>query len=293
MSNQKKIFLNINSLHNYISNNFDNENGGLLGSPKFPMPVVYDFLLTYYFFNNNKKTLTHVIKTLELMALGGIYDQLGGGFFRYSTGIKWKVPHFEKMLYDNALLISLYSNAYKITKCASFKKVIEKTISFVKTELKCDTGLYYSAIDADSEGKEGKFYIWEKSEIIKELRSKADLFITYFQVDEFSHWENNFNILIPKKKQETIANLFNISVQELEEEITVLKEKLMSHRNKRVRPLTDTKILLSWNALIINAYIDAYNALGNKSYYLLAKKSAQLILEFSKKKRHLPHVFKL
>jgi hypothetical protein len=290
-SRKTETNLNPDKAYRTISNYFDNIKGGIKGAPKFPMPVVYDFLLTYSFFKNNNNALEHISQTLELMANGGIYDQLGGGFFRYSTDNDWKVPHFEKMLYDNAQLISLYSNTFKVTQNNFFKEIAEETIFFLENELKSENGLYYSAIDADSEGEEGKYYIWKGKEIEEFLGDDAILFKYFFQVDGYSKWEKEYNILIPSKNPEMVADKFKLTISELKEKINISKKTLFNRRKNRIRPLTDTKVLLSWNALVISCYIDAYNAFNNENYYLTAKNSALKIIEiYNDNNQELKHI---
>ena len=174
---------------------FDREEGGENHAPKFPMPDNYEFLLMYAHFSTNREALEHVILTLEKMAGGGIYDHIGGGFSRYSTDMYWKVPHFEKMLYDNAQLVSLYSEAYQKTRIPRFQQVVEETLDFIQRELTSPEGGFYASLDADSEGEEGKYYVWTKKEIDTILGEDSDLFCRYYNVTAQGNWEHGKNIL--------------------------------------------------------------------------------------------------
>ena len=173
--------------------NIDYINGGQKGSPKFPLPVGYQFLLHFNHLIPNSDALKAVTLTLNKMADGGIYDQIGGGFSRYSVDGYWKVPHFEKMLYDNAQLVSLYSSAYQQTQNSKYKNIVFETLDFIKRELTSEEGGFYSSLDADSDGEEGKFYVWTKTELQKTLGNRADLIIDYYNVTEKGNWENGKN----------------------------------------------------------------------------------------------------
>ena len=211
------------------------------------------------------------------MADGGIYDQIGGGFARYSTDIYWKAPHFEKMLYDNAQLISLYSTAYQQTKDPYYKIVVEETIEFIQRELTSKEGAFYSSLDADSENEEGKFYVWTKNELQKILGEKADIIIEYYNVTEEGNWENGTNILLKSDNDKKIAEKYEITEQELGLRITQAKKILLKDREKRIRPGLDDKILTSWNALMLKAYVDAYRVFDDEKYLEAAIKNADFI----------------
>ncbi|MEP7251973.1 MAG: thioredoxin domain-containing protein, partial [Ginsengibacter sp.] len=172
----------------------DKERGGTKGGMKFPLPSTWEFLLHYHYLSGNKNALTDVETTLEQMAKGGIYDQVGGGFSRYATDTKWHVPHFEKMLYDNAQLVSLYSHAFQLTKNPLYKRIVYETLTFVNRELTSPEGGFYSSLDADSEGEEGKFYVWTEDEIKDILQADAPLFIEYFGISKQGNWEHDKNI---------------------------------------------------------------------------------------------------
>jgi len=262
---------------NFLSN-VDFKLGGRLGSPKFPMPNNYKFLLNYHFLTGNEKALEAVNVTLKNMALGGIYDQLGGGFARYSVDKEWKVPHFEKMLYDNSQLVSLYSKAYQLTKDPLYKKTVEETLEFIKREMTSSEGGFYSSLDADSEGEEGKFYVWQKSEIDSLIGDplKSEAFCDYFEVRKNGNWEKT-NILYRRASHENIARKHQLTEEALSTLISECKEILFTARSKRIRPGLDDKILTSWNALMLKAYLDAYQALGNQDYFESALKNARFL----------------
>jgi len=267
----------LNSVFNGVMSNIDHDEGGTNGAPKFPMPDIYKSLLTFYFHTNNNEALNAVTITLNKMALGGIYDQLGGGFARYSTDDKWIVPHFEKMLYDNGQLVSLYSLAYKVTGNKLYKKVVYETIDFVERELTDNSGGFYSSLDADSEGEEGKFYVWKKEEIDKLLGSDAELFCDYYSVEEGGNWENK-NILFISEEKSDLLEKYGMEEKEFDNKIAGMKNILLKEREKRIRPGLDDKILTSWNALMICGYVDAYSAFGEKKFLDAALMNGNFIL---------------
>ncbi|RZN82965.1 MAG: thioredoxin domain-containing protein [Winogradskyella sp.] len=285
--NTDKVIFNKSSLKVKIEKwkkELDYNFGGQNKAPKFPMPSRLDFLLRYSFQNDDKDLLNYVSKTLTKMANGGIYDQLGGGFSRYSVDEKWHIPHFEKMLYDNAQLVSLYSKAYQITKKASYKKVVNETLSFVDRELSETNGAFYSSIDADSktaEGvlEEGVFYRWTKDELKLILKDDFKLFSSYYNVNATGKWEKNHYVLFKTKTDEEFANSYGLSISSLKTKIEEWKKRLFEERAKRERPRTDDKVLTSWNGLMLTAYIDAYRVFEDKSYLEKAIKNAKFIKE--------------
>ncbi|MBI3501092.1 MAG: thioredoxin domain-containing protein [Bacteroidetes bacterium] len=262
---------------------FDNEEGGPKKAPKFPLPNNYQFLLRQYYFTKDESLLKHINLTLGKMAFGGIYDQVGGGFARYSTDGEWKAPHFEKMLYDNAQLVSLYSEAYQLTKNNLYKQIVYETLEFIQREMTNKEGGFYSAMDADSEGEEGKYYVWKKEELKNILDNDFDLFAEYFNVNEIGLWEHDNYILLRKKSDEEIAKKFSISTEKLQNKISMLKKKVLSEREKRIKPGLDNKILTSWNAMMIKGYADAYSVFHEKKFLDAALKNADFILKNSKK----------
>ncbi|MFN5181781.1 MAG: thioredoxin domain-containing protein [Bacteroidota bacterium] len=246
---------------------FDYEKGGTKRAPKFPMPNNWLFLMRYSRMTDNIKLESFVNTTLLSMANGGIYDQAGGGFARYSTDMDWKVPHFEKMLYDNAQLISLYAEAYRAYKKDLYKDVAEETIRFIENELSFTTGGFFSALDADSEGEEGKFYVWEKIELEKIIgKEDFEIFTSVFSINETGYWEDEKYILLISEPLQLIASRYNITIDTLSEKVAGWKTLLLDIRNKRTRPGLDDKILASWNAMMIKAYCDAYNSFGKNIY---------------------------
>ena len=257
----------------------DFEFGGRSGEPKFPMPNTYEYLLKYHWLTGDKKAKEAVNITLDQMAYGGIYDQIGGGFARYSTDKFWKVPHFEKMLYDNGQLVSLYSKAYQLDNNPLYKKVVEETIEFIDREMSSDEGGFYSSLDADSEGVEGKFYVWTKEEVIAAFADerKAEIFNKYYSVTKAGNWEHN-NILYLKETPAKRAKQFKLEPNELEEILEEGKNKLMAIRADRIRPGLDDKILSSWNSLMLKGLVDAYNAFGNETYLKMAIKNAEFLV---------------
>lgn len=257
--------------------NIDYINGGFNGAPKFPLPIGYQYLMHYHYISKNKVALTALTTSLDKMANGGIYDQIGGGFARYSTDEYWKVPHFEKMLYDNAQLVSLYSTAYQQTKNPKYKQVVTETLAFVERELMSKEGGFYSSLDADSEGEEGKFYVWTKTELEEVLGDQAPLVVDYYNIKEKGNWEHGQNILFSSVNSKKIATKHKITVLELEQLILAAKPKLLKARAKRIRPALDDKILTSWNGLMLKAYVDAYRVFDNKKYLDKALRNAEFL----------------
>ncbi|MDW7693726.1 thioredoxin domain-containing protein [Flammeovirgaceae bacterium SG7u.111] len=271
------------SVHSTFANftsDLDMQLGGFQRTQKFPMPNHLEALLQFHHLTQNDTAMDYVNLTLERMAMGGIYDQVGGGFARYSTDAFWKVPHFEKMLYDNAQLVSLYSQAYKVTKNPLYKKVVEETLAFVERELTSPDGGFYSSLDADSEGKEGKFYTWTNEELealLDEAEYKA--VSAYYNIEKEGNWEDSINILFNTKAIEAVAIEVEMKKAALENSIASAKSKLMEARSKRVRPGLDDKILTSWNALMVKGYIDAYSAFGKQKYLEKALTGAEFIVK--------------
>lgn len=261
-----------------IMKNADKVWGGFGGAPKFPQSFAIQYLLRFHHVNENEEALQQALLSINKMIDGGIYDQVGGGFARYSTDTEWLVPHFEKMLYDNALLISVISEAYQLTGNKRYKQVIEETIDFIKRELMHAEGGFYAALDADSEGEEGKFYVWKYEEIRELLKEDGIIFADFFDIKPGGNWEGE-NILWRKKAEKIFCSEKNISEEKLEKTIHKGKKLLLEKRNERVRPQTDDKIILGWNALMNTALSKAFAATGNETFRQLAIDNMQFLLD--------------
>jgi len=273
--------LEINDINRAVANlekHFDLKEGGLSGAPKFPMPSILDFLLHYGFNSKNAEIREFSYFTLRKMAYGGIYDQIGGGFARYSTDASWKVPHFEKMLYDNAQLISLYTDAYHASGEPLFKEIGEETIQFCFREMKSEEGGFYSALDADSEGDEGKYYTWGTAEINQILGNHSDLIKKYYHIGGKGFWELGRNILIRTQSPEEFARSQGLQPSAFKGILKPAKARLLKARNKRVRPGLDDKVLTSWNGMMIKALADAYRVFGKNEYRDAAMQNAEFIM---------------
>ncbi len=263
---------------------FDLDFGGMSRSPKFMMPNNYHFLLRFAFQKKDIKLFDFVNLTLTRMAYGGIFDTIDGGFSRYSVDNKWHVPHFEKMLYDNGQLVSLYSDAYKLTKNPLYKEVIKKTLSLVEKELMNTEGGFYCALDADSLNaenhlEEGAFYVWTIPELKTIIGDDFELFSQVFNINTFGLWEDENYVLIQNKSLKEIAKLNNIDVAILKKKKLFWEENLYSNREKRPKPRLDDKCLTSWNAIMIKGFVDAYKALEDENYLLLALQNANFIIK--------------
>ena len=286
--NQELASIDLDKHIRSLVNKIDKKNGGFSGAPKFMMPNNIHFLLRSAYQNNDKETLKLVNLTLEKMAYGGVYDQIGGGFSRYSTDEKWHIPHFEKMLYDNAQLISLYSDAYLITNNELYKNVVYETISFVLKELTNSNGGFYSSIDADSKSLDGKenegaYYIWKEDELKKLLKDDFVVFSDYYNINEYGYWEDDNYVLIKNKSDAAFAKAHNLSKEQVSQKIDTWKKILIKARNKRSMPNIDDKILTSWNGLMINAFIDAYRVFKDENFLDVASSSAEFIVKNMKK----------
>ncbi len=261
---------------------FDTYLGGHKRAPKFMMPNNWGFLLHYATAVDKPEIMEFVDTTLTRMAYGGVYDHVGGGFSRYAVDVKWHVPHFEKMLYDNGQLTSLYAKAYAVTKNNLYKDVVTETIAFVQEELLDESGGFHSSLDADSldeneKLEEGAYYVWTKEELTRLLKDDFGLFQAYFNIDSYGHWEEENYVLIRDKSDEEIAEKFQMTVPELRAKINENLVLLKKERNKRSRPRLDDKILTSWNGLMLKGLVDAYRYVGNEDYLDLALKNAAFI----------------
>ncbi|HMI78714.1 MAG TPA: thioredoxin domain-containing protein [Ferruginibacter sp.] len=266
--------------------------GGFGNTPKFPQTFTIKYLLQHYHFTGNDEALQQARLSIDKMLEGGIYDHVGGGLARYSTDNEWLAPHFEKMLYDNALLINILCDAFQITKDEYYEKAIRKTIAFVEKELMNEEGGFYAALDADSEGEEGKYYVWDKKEVDELLGVDAGIFCDFFNISETGNWEGK-NILRILKKPDLFAGEKNMKIDELGSKINDCLGILLSKRNTRIKPLLDDKILLGWNALMITAVCKASAALNDDGYRKMAERSFNfLINNFKKEGVELYHTYK-
>ncbi len=256
---------------------WDRKEGGMAGAPKFPMPVTLDFLLHYGTMAEDGEALEYVELTLVKMARGGIYDQAGGGFARYSVDPRWKIPHFEKMLYDNGQLIGLYSDAFLAFRKPLFRQVTEQTIAFVQRDWVSPEKMFYSAFDADSEGEEGRYYTWKKEELQQIIGGDFELFADYYQVNEKGLWEHGRYILLRSQEPDEFASLHGLDPSLFRDQVSSWNSLLLEARAKRVSPLLDDKLLTSWNALMISGLVKAYRAFGNTGTLDLALGAARYL----------------
>ncbi len=266
-----------------LEKKFDYLWGGLDKEPKFPMPAIWDFLLNTYQLLSHKKAGEMTFITLEKIATGGIYDHIGGGFARYSTDKVWHIPHFEKMLYDNGQLLSLYAKAYHLKPEKWIKKIILQTIDWLTREMTDSNGGFYSALDADSEGEEGKFYCWSYAEFKTIAGEDEELLATYYDVKKEGNWEagkNNYRLLFSHKQ---IADQFKLSEEALQSIITDFEKKSLTLRSKRIRPGLDHKILTAWNGLMLKGLVDSYRVLPKPYLKQLIIRNGQFILKNLKK----------
>lgn len=253
-----------------LASRFDTTWGGMDKAPKFVMPSVWRFLLQYHYITKEKKALDQITLTLDKIAAGGIYDQIGGGFARYSVDPYWFAPHFEKMLYDNAQLLSLYSEAYAVSPKETYKAVVYETFNWLMREMTHAEGGFYSALDADSEGVEGKYYVWKREDIDAVLGENAGLISEYYRVTNDGNWEHGNNILMRDSSKQFPDPSFNVALSEA-------KQKLLAVREKRVRPGLDDKIITSWNALMATGLVDAYSVFGDERFLAAAIRNMKFI----------------
>ena len=279
--NNTNGLINEGILHNafeILKNNFDDANGGFGTFPKFPQAMIYEFLLQYYSKYENTEALDMVEFTLSNIANGGIFDQIGGGFHRYSTDQKWLIPHFEKMLYDNALLVKLYLHLYQITGNSIFKNIIDKTLNFIENEMLDKNGGFYSSIDADTNNIEGEYFVWTKKELTNIFdNNDLNLICDFFGIKENGNFEGSNVLHLPINEKEFLEK-HNIKSSKIES----LIQKLIHERNKRTKPNLDTKILTSWNGLMLGAFAEAGVVLNNNHYTEIANINAKYIINIYK-----------
>jgi len=278
-----------------LSQNFDEENGGFGGAPKFPGTMPLQFCWNYYLAEGDAAALEHLLRSLDKMSNGGIYDHLGGGFSRYTVDERWLVPHFEKMLYDNALLVGLLADTYRLTGKPLYKQRIEETLAWVEREMLSAEGGFYAALDADSEGVEGKFYVWDKAEIVAVLGEESTLFCAFYDVSEEGNWEEKNILNIPLDKAAFMEQHLVENEGEFDAYLFNCRAKLLAERTKRVRPGLDDKMLLDWNMMLVTAYCKAYKALGIEAYKKRALKALVFALKsfrVGEDSLHLYHSYK-
>ncbi len=275
----------MDSLFENLSQRFDPNEGGMNKAPKFPMPAIWEMLSTYYARTGNELAEDHLLFTLEKMANGGIYDQVGGGFSRYSVDGEWHVPHFEKMLYDNGQLLSVFAQAYSISNSLQFKEVMLETAEWMQREMLDKSGGFYAALDADSEGVEGKFYVWTIEEIEALAGDDAQLIKAYYDVQPQGNWEHGNNVLRKRMADEAFAKAFGVSMSELNAAIARFKKTALAERDKRIRPGLDSKLIAGWNGLALTGLCRAYQATGESIFLELATDNARFLLSLVKKDR--------
>ncbi len=271
---------------------YDPRFGGFGGAPKFPSSMNLDFLLRTYKRTGDARALEMATHSCRMMAEGGMYDQLGGGFHRYSTDARWLVPHFEKMLYDNALLTRLYVHAYQATGESFFRRVVEETLGYVKREMLDESGAFYSTQDADSEGVEGEFFVWDKGEVESLLGPlDARLFCAYYDVTEGGNFEER-NILHVERPAAEVARAENVTVEKLTEAVERGRGILFTERERRIKPGRDEKVITAWNGLMLEAFAEAAAVLEREDYREVAERNAQFILDTLVNEGLLLHVCK-
>ncbi|WP_299682383.1 thioredoxin domain-containing protein [uncultured Dokdonia sp.] len=264
---------------------WDLQEGGIDRAPKFMMPNNYQFLLRYGHQTKDSTILNYVYTTLDKIAYGGIQDHIGGGFARYSTDKKWHVPHFEKMLYDNAQLVSLYSDAYLLTQKELYKETVYQTLNFIAREMTTEEGGFYSALDADSltpegELEEGAYYVWTAATLKTLLKEEYDLFASYYNINDFGQWENDTYVLIRTDADADFAKEHGISLVDLKQKRAQWKEVLLRFReSNKEKPRLDDKILTSWNGLMTKGYIDAYRVFNDQKFLNIALKNASFMVD--------------
>ncbi|MBS1735064.1 MAG: thioredoxin domain-containing protein [Bacteroidetes bacterium] len=265
---------NIEQLVEVLLRKCDPKFGGLKGNMKFPMPAVWDFLLAANYFNRDKNAVMQLNTSLSQMAQGGIFDQIGGGFSRYATDAKWHVPHFEKMLYDNGQMVSLYSHAAQYSKSNLNNWIVKNALEFIERELIGKDGCFFSSLDADSEGEEGKYYVWSYSQIEEVLKKDTGFYASMAGISHEGNWEHNKNI--PDLNLSTEAIVWSDSAWI--NKIDLINKKLLTQRNARIPPGLDDKVLTSWNAIMCIGYINAYKSFGVTEYLSVAKRNIDFLL---------------
>jgi uncharacterized protein len=275
--NDRELLQDLHESYQKLESNFDGVWGGMERAPKFIMPSVWMYLLRYYYLTLNKSALDHILLTLKRIAMGGIYDQAGGGFARYSVDQYWFAPHFEKMLYDNAQLVALYAEAYRLTQDESFKAVVYETVTWLEREMTDVRGGFYSALDADSEGVEGKFYCWTKEEFDEVVGDDAEVVGEYYRVMTEGNWEHGMNILMREKSDEVFLMNQKLEAEQWRAILERAKAAMMKRRDSRIRPGLDDKIITSWNAMMISGLVQAYKAFGDERFLKTGVKALRFL----------------
>jgi len=294
---QHEQIISIRKISSAIKNiqlQFDAIDGGFGSAPKFPGSMSLLFLLRNNFYAPDDAILNHINLSLQKMMLGGIYDHVGGGFSRYTVDKQWMIPHFEKMLYDNALLVSLFAEAYHITGNDDFKATVDKTLEFVERELMHPNFGFYASYDADSEGVEGKYYTYSFEELEDLFPNDIDFIKDVYTLTETGNWEHT-NILFRKQTNSELAQKYNTTAIAIKSRLSAINQILFNYRNNRVKPALDDKIILSWNALMCSAFAHAFKATGNKHYKEIATKNLDFMLSAfadSNQENTLLHTYK-
>jgi len=274
-----------------VRSNYDPKHGGFGRAPKFPQPETLEFLLRTYARKGDAEALAMVEHTLQKMARGGMYDQLGGGFHRYSVDERWLAPHFEKMLYDNAQLGRVYLHAFQLTGNAFYRRIVEETLDYVVREMTSPEGGFYSTQDADSEGEEGKFFVWTADEVRGLLGADAGLFMALYDVTAGGNWEGH-TILNQPRPPEEVARVLGVGLERLEEAAARGRQRLLLEREKRIHPGLDDKVLVSWNGLMLATFAEAGRVLDRQDYVDIAKNNATFVLDQMAPEGRLQHTYR-
>ncbi|MFY0686325.1 MAG: thioredoxin domain-containing protein [Cyclobacteriaceae bacterium] len=292
MSPESKVTLdNLRQGYQKLAGNFDLEFGGVRKEAnKFPIPTLWQYQLNLHYLTMNDDIMKHLLFTLERIANGGIYDQIGGGFARYSVDTEWHVPHFEKMLYDNGQLLSLYSQAYKLSPNPKFKEVVFESIEWLQREMLDSTSGFYAALDADSEGEEGKFYVWSMKDVVNLSGSDSSMICEYYDVKLEGNWEATNVLRVVRTKDEMLGK-YGISSEAFDQRIKAFKKTALLERAKREKPGLDNKIISGWNGMVLTGILDAYQTFGDSSFLMLAKDNYTFLTTQMIKDGKLEHVY--
>lgn len=281
---ETNLSAHLNPIVGVIQSTYDWGYGGWGDAPKFPQPMTLEFLLQHAVLNKNDADLKLIRHCLHAMARGGLYDVLGGGFSRYSIDQHWRIPHFEKMLYDNALLARVYLHAWQVTKESACKKIVQETLDFAAREMLNERDGFYSSLNADSEGKEGTFYIWTLAEIREILKEDSDFFEAAYEITAKGNWAGKI-VLQKELDDDYLAARFGLNLEAVSAKLADAHTKLFAAREKRIRPSADDKVITAWNGLMLSTLAEAARIFGDyqkdelaKKYYLLATRNAEFLL---------------